>query len=99
MSSKLPAILGVECGATSSTAVVLFQDGSHKTFKFGPANFVLLTREQLGKFISHLLDSITASGVVVSKVGIAMAGILNEANKQVILKKIGRFLYHKAGYP
>jgi hypothetical protein len=65
--------LAIESGATSSS-VVYIPDGSGKNetlrFRFGPANFCLMTLTQLSKYFREIKSAV--KGASVSTVGIGM---------------------------
>jgi hypothetical protein len=76
--------LAIESGATSSS-VVYIPDGSGKNetlrFRLGPANFCLMTHNQLSEYFREIKSAL--KGASVRTVGIGMPGILNEKNKNV----------------
>lgn len=75
--------LGVECGATGTTTLLVSDQG--KTLQrneFGPANFNLLTEAQLTSFFETVKEALPKDASV-NNVGVGMPGIGDAKAKEV----------------
>ena len=78
--------LGIECGGTSSTAILVSPDGNtSEVFRFGPGNFLLLSPSDLLKHFQALDELILArfGSAQIGRIGVGMPGILDDSHKQV----------------
>lgn len=91
--------LAIECGTTDSVAVFVEPDCKHvkysqtKRYHFGPANYKLLKPIELEKYFQTIHDAVDSNhGSVssndgsqqkVTKLAVAMPGVLNDNDKKV----------------
>lgn len=74
--------LAIECGATSSDAILVADNGSiHKHFRFGSANYQLMDEEKLRVFFQDIHDHLLAFPI--HSVGVGMPGIVDSTDTQV----------------
>jgi N-acetylmuramic acid 6-phosphate etherase len=82
-----PVVLGIECGATRSVALLADLRGAPLgRVEAGPANFRLLTAPQLAKHFRSLAARFPAPNAV----GIGMAGVRVEEDRRAVRQAAGR---------
>lgn len=74
---------GIECGATGTSTLLVSDKGEKlQRGEFGPANYNLLTREELVQFYLNVKSTLPKD-VTIRNVGAGMPGIGDEAAKEV----------------
>ena len=79
------ALLGIECGATSSIAILEWGN-KQEMINFEPANFRLLSGEKLGSILTGLRETAKARlpvSVSVEKLAIGLPGVLTDDDRAV----------------
>lgn len=74
-------LLGIECGGTRTTALLVVEDGKSFKAEFGPANLRLLDDAQLEKRFQEVRGFQSAAGPVLKGLVIGMAGARTDVDK------------------
>lgn len=74
--------LAIECGATSSDAILVADDCSiQKHFRLGSANYQLMGEEKLEIFLQDIRDHLLSFPI--HSIGMGMPGIVDSTDVQV----------------